>query len=338
MRSIIYPKSTVHSIRTGTFVGIVSLVLGVLFLMGTGKLVMYFFDSGDTVLLYDPFPVGVNPEKKEIIENPIVYDYFVEHVRGGDTFGMHSGLVHHVLGQLALIPLYQNLASISSRILVIQPGERAGQVADNFARILKWNEAEKALFLAAMQESDEILVHGKFYPGTYTVPKEIPPTELAARILLKFNNEVHSRYGETVEQVVPFFDALIIASLLEREAYDFTDMRYIAGIIWNRLFIDMRLQLDATLQYAKGSRYDEPWWPRVVPDDKYIESPFNTYMYYGLPPAPIANASLEAILAALNPVETDCMFYFHDADSVFHCTETYEDHVALLRQYYGNGN
>ena len=66
------------------------------------------------------------------------------------------------------------------------------------------------------------------------------------------------------------------------------------------------------------------------PDDKYIESPFNTYSNKGLPPSPIANPSTDAIIAALNPKKTDCMYYFHDRKANFHCSVTYEEHVALL--------
>jgi UPF0755 protein len=115
-------------------------------------------------------------------------------------------------------------------------------------------------------------------------------------------------------------------------------MRYISGIIWNRLFVGMPLQLDASLQYARGSKISEKlWWPKVVPNDKYIDSPYNTYENEGLPPAPISNPSVEAVVAALNPRETDCMFYFHDSKGVFYCTENYEDHVAKLKEIYGRG-
>ena len=99
----------------------------------------------------------------------------------------------------------------------------------------------------------------------------------------------------------------------------------------------MRLQIDATLQYAKGSKPSEPWWPGVRPADKFIASVYNTYENSGLPPAPIANPSLDAILAALNPTKTDCMYYFHDRQAEFHCSPTYEEHVELLKQYYGQG-
>ena len=98
----------------------------------------------------------------------------------------------------------------------------------------------------------------------------------------------------------------------------------------------MKLQIDATLQYVRGSERNG-WWPIVRSRDKYIDSPYNTYLYKGLPPAPISNPSVAAVLAALNPKKTDCMFYFHDQAGGFHCTETYEEHVQMLKKYYGRG-
>ncbi len=154
----------------------------------------------------------------------------------------------------------------------------------------------------------------------------------------RFTSEILNKYDKTVAEKVPLNEALIIASLLEREAYDFTDMRYISGIIWNRMFIDMPLQIDATLQYVRGSKASEAkWWPVPKPADKYLKSPYNTYKNTGLPPTPIANPSVEAVVAALNPRSTECMFYFHDKNGGFHCTKTYKEHVANIKKYYGQG-
>jgi cell division protein YceG involved in septum cleavage len=284
------------------------------------------------------FPVSVNPALKEIIENPVVEAFYYENIavkeEGKNT---KTSWLTKVMGRLALSNTFQNLASASNRILVILPGERKEQVAQNFAKILGWNSAQKSDFLVRIEGEEPKLTEGKFYPGTYVVERKAPPEKVAPLILEQFNTQIVNRYTEGVSQQVPLNQALTLASLLEREAYDFTDMRHISGVIWNRLFIDMKLQIDATLQYAKGSKVTEAWWPRVRPSDKYIASVYNTYKYKGLPPAPIANPSLEAVLAALNPIKTDCMYYFHDKNAGFHCSKTYEEHVALLKQYYGQG-
>jgi len=284
-----------------------------------------------------PFPIGVDPQKKLIVENPVVETYFTKQVASRSSIRIPVGWLQHVIARLAQFDWYQNLASPVSRILVIESGERREQVVDNFGDILRWDTTERKLFLDRVASSTPELSEGKFYPARYVVSKDATPEDVASMVIDRFETDILSRYTDAIADVVPIENALVIASLLEREAYDFDDMRHIAGVIWNRLFIGMNLQIDATLQYAKGSQPTGPWWPQVRPNDKYIESLFNTYQNEGLPPAPIANPSAEAILATLNPKDTDCIFYFHDKNGGFHCTPTYEDHVALLKKYYGRG-
>lgn len=287
---------------------------------------------------HTPFPIGVNPLKKIITENDFVEIFFTEHVTIKKNYGQQLGLIRNITAKLATKNWFQNLASPTSRVLVIFSGERQEQVTNNFADILNWDREQKETFTDIITESIPKLPDGKFYPGHYIVSKYAKPEEVSELIIKEFQKEVLVRYSDEISNIVPIKDALNIASLLEREAYDFEDMRLISGVIWNRLFIDMNLQIDATLQYAKGSNPSQArWWPRVRPADKYINSPFNTYKNNGLPPAPISNPTSESILAALNPKKTDCIFYFHDKNSKFHCSPTYEGHVVLLKKYYGQG-
>ena len=112
-----------------------------------------------------------------------------------------------------------------------------------------------------------------------------------------------------------------------------SDMPLIAGVIWNRLENDQRLQLDASIQYAKG-KIDGQWWSVVTGTDiKNIDSPYNNYKYSGLPPTPIANPGLKAIDAVLNPTKTDCIFYLHDRSREIHCAVTYEEHLENIEKY-----
>src|SRR3989344_404267 len=253
-----------------------------------------------------------------------------------EPFPVSVQVIQHKIVEDPTVDWYLQLASSVSRILVIYSGERGEQVVANFGDILKWSDEERALFADYVAETEPYLEDGTFYPGRYVVPSDASPELVADLLHERFSNEILSRYTSEVEAQVPLKDALIIASLLEREAYDFTDMRYISGVIWNRLFIDMPLQLDATLQYSLGAAAND-WWPKIVPKDKFTPSPYNTYENTGLPPAPIANPSVESIMAALNPRVTECMFYFHDDNGRFYCTDTYEEHVAKLKEIYGQG-
>jgi UPF0755 protein len=97
-------------------------------------------------------------------------------------------------------------------------------------------------------------------------------------------------------------------------------------------------QIDATVQYAKANDKNvSRWWPSVLPRDIYRRSPYNTYQHPGLPPTPIASPSVAAILAALNPIKTSCLFYFNDKAGAILCSDTYDEHVARLKQEYGRG-
>ncbi len=285
-----------------------------------------------------PFPVSVDPETKTINEDPALYSFIANagQARWYIPSLVPSGPFARFLAKITSSSWYQ-LAIPGGRLLVIFPGERKEEVAKNIGDILGWSREEKAQFITLVTGGDPILVEGKFFPEKYLVAVDASPETVAALINDKFNTEVVERYQDGAADKLPLEDALVIASLLEREAYDFDDMREISGVIWNRLFIDMPLQLDATLQYAKGSRPDvSTWWPVPVPADKYISSPYNTYKNKGLPPAPIANPSVEAILAALNPIDTDCLFYFH-SNNEFYCSATYEEHVENLRRIFGRG-
>lgn len=340
-----------HSIRRFVFISVVTFVftipIAVSIVYFVGKTYEYIETDVHTSVVTEvtkgndtpPFPVGVNPAKKLITEQANIEEYLNKPTSETDSGAVviKTSFIKKAIAKLALFDWYQNLAAGASRILVIEPGERKEQVAQNFAKILKWTDDEKREFLANIISTDPVLFEGKFTPGSYVVAREVKPASVAPLIIERFNKDVLERYPARIENTVPLQDALTIASLLEREAYDFEDMRYISGVIWNRLFIDMNLQIDSTLQYAKGTASVKAWWPKPIPADKYLDSLYNTYQNSGLPPTPIANPSLDAILAALNPRVTDCYYYFHDRKGGFHCTATYEEHIALLKQYYGRG-
>lgn len=283
-----------------------------------------------------PFPVGVDPETRTIVEADLFNAYTNENLAiAEDT---QNSFWENILAVFTKKEWYQNLASPVSRIVVIWPGDRKEEAAKNIGDILRWNEEDREEFISLITTTEPVMVEGTFYPGKYMAHRGATPEDMAILIQQQFNDEIKNRYTPEVAEKVPLQDALIIASLLEREASDFENMREVSGVIWNRLFIDMPLQLDATLQYVRGSRATESsWWPVPRPADKYLNSPYNTYQNEGLPPAPIANPSADAVLAALNPSPTDCLYYFHDSYGGYHCSIDYEEHVRKLKAAYGRG-
>lgn len=298
--------------------------------------------------MFEQFPVTVNPRDKIIVESAQVNAFLessgspLQQAAVGNVGNIFGNIFTWIAVAISEVPWYQSLAAVTvgnDRLVAITSGMRKEQVANAFANALAWNNKHKKEFLTA-SSSDAFLplLEGSFSPGVYSVAMNTTPAVAQALVNGRFNTEVLARYGPEIAQVVPLNQALTIASLIEREAGGADDMRIISGIIWNRLFINMHLQIDATLQYAKANSVaGVGWWPVPVPADRFRKSPYNTYLHRGLPPAPIANPSVAAILAALNPKNTSCLFYFHDAARQFHCTDTYAEHVALLKKYYGQG-
>ena len=93
----------------------------------------------------------------------------------------------------------------------------------------------------------------------------------------------------------------------------------------------MGLQADATVQYAVGT--SENWWPILTKEDIATSSPYNTYRFRGLPPAPIANPGLSSLRAAIFPQENDYLYYLHDSKGQIYYARTLEEHNENVRQH-----
>ncbi|MDO8510086.1 MAG: endolytic transglycosylase MltG [bacterium] len=233
--------------------------------------------------------------------------------------------------------LYHSLANPYMRYVKVAEGLRKEQIAELFDKKLLWEQSDKEEFLNAHLALNRPHLEGYYFPGTYLFPLQEEGLVVGKIMLAKFNEQVVKANKQLSQEVINTDTIVKIASLIQREAGGKSDMRLISGIIWNRMFAGMKLDIDATLQYAKGNE-EVGWWPKVKPQDKLIDSPYNTYKYQGLPPTPIANPGKDAINAALNPVKTSCLFYLHDKRRQIHCSKTYEGHLANIRRYYGTRN
>lgn len=216
--------------------------------------------------------------------------------------------------------------------VVIPEGWRKEQIAEALAAALDWNDQRKADWVNKFTAMKYDYVEGVYFPDTYLIPKDEGGLAVAQRFINKFNEKFAPYEDKFTQANIKWTTALKIASLVQREAAGAEDMPLIAGIIWNRLNQGMKLDIDATVQYARGDA-GAGWWAPIKPADKQIDSPYNTYLYKGLPIHPIANPGLEAIDAVLNSTQTDCLYYLHDAQRQIHCAKTYEEHQANIAEY-----
>lgn len=218
------------------------------------------------------------------------------------------------------------------KYVAFNEGLRQEQVADILSEKLGWNEEDKKTFGNSLPLCAFAGGEGYLFPGTYLIHKNEKPIDVRERMEKELFDTVSEITNKPEEDILNLRQVLTIASLIQREAAGKEDMKLISGIIWNRIFNEMPLQIDATLQYVKANK-DNGWWPQVASDDKYLESPYNTYQNKGLPPGPIANPGKAAIEAALNPADTTCIFYLHDRNRNIHCTTTYAKHKQNVSYY-----
>ncbi|OGD83391.1 hypothetical protein A2572_02925 [Candidatus Collierbacteria bacterium RIFOXYD1_FULL_40_9] len=170
-------------------------------------------------------------------------------------------------------------------------------------------------------------LEGKLFPDTYDF--EIKAT--TQDVINKLTDQYHTVIKNLKITPEKEKHILVVASLLEREAANSSEMPQIAGVIEKRLANSWSLQIDATVQYALSSKFckklDCEWWkPGLTLADLSIDSPYNTYKNQGLPPAPISNPGKSALAAAVNPTSSSAWFYLHDPKGQIYFADSIEQH------------
>lgn len=216
--------------------------------------------------------------------------------------------------------------------VTIPEGLRKEQIADRLAEAFGWDEEGRQAFMHPGIAFPYGLSDGFYFPDTYLIPPDEAPALVAKRFINRFT-DTFAPYVEKFRAAnIKYDTAIILASLVQREAAGTHDMPLIAGVLWNRLLIKMPLQVDATLQYGRGDD-GKGYWAPIDISEKKRDSPFNTYLYKGLPPSAIANPGVAAWNAVLAPEETECLYYLHAPDRSIHCSETYEGHLENIETY-----
>jgi UPF0755 protein len=176
-------------------------------------------------------------------------------------------------------------------------------------------------------------LEGFLFPDSYRLPRQIAVDGFIRTLLENFEIKVEHEIREGFQnQGLDLYQAVTLASIVEREAVMEDEMPMIASVFLNRLNVGMKLETDPTVQYALGfNRAQGSWWtnPLSLKDLKFV-SPYNTYLYSGLPPGPIANPSLSALRAVAFPAQTPYYYFRSTCDGSGRHTfaETFEEHQA----------
>ena len=268
--------------------------------------------------------IAYNLKAKGLVRNPIVFFLLLKKLRldkkieAGDfrlnpsmnTSDIAQTLTHGTLDIWVTIP--------------------EGLRAEEIAEILK----DKIPTYKPFWKDVLIQKEGYLFPDTYLVPKNADIALIVSLMLKNFENK-YAAIQPNEKNTLSKNDSVIVASLVEREARFPEDRILVASVMSNRLKIDMKLDIDATVQYALGYSQDEKtWWKKnLTVDDLAINSIYNTYKNSGLPPTPISNPGIDAIASVINAPKTDYLYYISDKSGRLHFAKTIEEHNANVKKY-----
>jgi UPF0755 protein len=171
---------------------------------------------------------------------------------------------------------------------------------------------------------------GFLFPKKYEFERGVDAAQVVDRLLRQYLLEKEGLdFAEAQDRLkLTEYELVTVASLVEKESANPEERSLIASVIYNRIRLGMPLQVDATVQYALGKTKED-----LKLDDLDVDSPYNTYRNPGLPPGPIASPSRESIQAALEPSETDYLYYVLEANGEEHFfTDDYDEFLEAKNQ------
>ncbi len=280
---------------------------------------IFVIKKGDTVR-----ELTYNLKAKGLIRNPIIFFLLLrklgldKKIEAGD-FRLSPSMTTEEIAQ-----------TLTHGILDIWITIPEGKRAEEIAEILK----EKIPSYQPFWKHQLIQNEGYLFPDTYLIPKDANIALIISLMLDNFDKKYVSITPNEKNQLSKN-DSVILASLIEREAKFPEDRPIISSVIRNRLNIGMKLDVDATVQYALGYQEDKKtWWKKnLTLEDLKINSPYNTYINPALPPKPIANPGLSALQAALDPANTEYLYYISDKTGRNHYAKTLLEHNVNIKRY-----
>jgi UPF0755 protein len=234
-----------------------------------------------------------------------------------------------------------------SRFTVIE-GWTRWDIAEAMAHIPELSLADKDEALKLMNDSSAIRdldpeaqdLEGYLFPATYSYPPDTKPAGVIAGMVKRFHQEWTTERAERARALgMSPREIVIIASLIETEAKLKDDRPLVASVIYNRLKKNMALGIDSTIIYA--SKLAGKWRDdgKVYLSDVNRRSPYNTRIFSGLPPGPVGNPGESSLDAALNPAQTDYLYYVRDparddgAHNFYNNSADFERGVRALREW-----
>jgi UPF0755 protein len=283
--------------------------------------------------------VAVILKQKEVIKSPVVFRVYSRYqgmdglLKAGEyrisTSLSTPEILHELVdGRLAVQTITVPEGFTTERLadLLVENGLVA---RDQFFLSLA-NDHFPYLFVQGLPSGSNRRLEGYLYPDTYQVTRGSGEHAVIELMLSRFEKEINDlNYAEKASRAgLTLNEAVTIASMIESEARVDQERPLIAGVIFNRLQLNMPLQIDATVQYALNGHKE-----RIYYKDLEVDSPYNTYRITGLPPGPIAMPGRSSLLAAVNPAQTNDLYYVAKPDGTHAFATTLEEHNLNREKY-----
>jgi UPF0755 protein len=272
--------------------------------------------------------IGNDLQQRGLVRSGLIFRFAVEQAGVGGSLVAGDYELSRSMSTQEIIQVLARGQVKRGLIATIPEGWRSEQIAD---RLQATGFSSREDFLQAvatpanvpavtlLPEPQPPRLEGFLFPDTYEVPQPVPGARAAELMVRMFQQRLGNTLRSNESKLTPY-QVLIVASIVEREAKVSAERPTIASVYLNRLAINLPLQADPTVQYAVASR-DGPqaatynyWKTELTPADLQVDSPFNTYMYGGLPPGPICNPGEPSIRAVLQPATTDYLYFVASSD------------------------
>ena len=289
-------------------------------------------------------------EKEGIIRNSKLFNFYLKFK---NVSGFKSGL-YHVSKSMTLDEIIAELSGQgkdkdqNATKVLIREGEQLTEIAKEVEKSTKYSAED---FMAKVQDEDflrylvqkfpklltqsyngyqvKYVLEGYLFPATYDMNDSKTLQMLITEMVAKTDEVMSKYYDKILESDYTLQETMAMASLIEKEGTKLEDRKKISSVFHNRIKENMKLQTDVSVQYALGEHKES-----LSLTDLEVDSPYNLYLNYGVGPGPYNSPSEDAIVAALEPANTDYLYFLADIHTKeIYYAKTYEEHLELKAKY-----
>lgn len=292
-------------------------------------------------------------EEEGIIRNSKLFNFYLKFK---NVSGFKSGL-YHVSKSMTLDEIIAELSGQgkdkdqNATKVLIREGEQLTEIAKEVEKSTKYSAED---FMAKVQDEDflrylvqkfpklltqsyngyqvKYVLEGYLFPATYDMNDSKTLQMLITEMVAKTDEVMSKYYDKILASDYTLQETMALASLIEKEGTKLEDRKKISSVFHNRIKENMKLQTDVSVQYALGEHKEA-----LSLEDLEVDSPYNLYQNYGVGPGPYNSPSEDAIVAAMEPAETDYLYFLADIKTKeIYYAKTYEEHLELKAKYIDN--